>query len=130
LLRKALIAALVVAPFMYSPSEASAQTGLDRAAVATARAQEVGAAQNSHARQDMPAGVAERFAGQTLPPGIRWTRPEPEAPVTESDTGTTDPGTTDPGTTDPGTTEPVCLAYQNVLVGFSYQQVCVLWGSL
>jgi len=124
LLRKALIAALVVAPFVYSPSDASAQTGLDRAAVSTARAVEVGAAQNSHARQDLPAGLVGR---ETLPPGINWTRPAPveEEPVTESDTGTTDTGTTDTGTS-----EPVCLAYQNVLVGFTYQQVCVLWGSL
>lgn len=117
LLRKALFAALVVAPFVYSPSEASAQTGLDRAAVATEKAEEVGAAQNSHAQQDLPAGIAKRFSEQTLPPGIRWTRPEPEAPPTGSGDGTTGGDTT------------VCLAYRTVLVGFQVIQECYLWGT-
>jgi len=123
LLRKALLAALVVAPLVYSPSEASAQRGLDRAAVATERAEEVGAAQNSQARQDLPAGVARRFSGQTLPPGIRRTRPEPAPPTTESDTDTTD------DTTSGGDT-PVCLFYHTVIVGFRVIQECTLWGTL
>jgi hypothetical protein len=102
-----------------SPSELSAQTGLDRAAAATARAEEEGAAQNSHAQQDVPAGVLRRFAGQTLPPGIRRTRPQPTEP---------DPEPTEPVIPDAGT--PVCLIYQTVVSGFSVTQVCVLWGTL
>ena len=127
LLRKALLAALVVAPFLYSPSEASAQRGLDRAAVATARAEEVGAGQNSQAPQDLPAGVARRFSGQTLPPGIRRTRPQPEAPPTEPDDGTTGDDTTGEDTTGDDTT--VCLAYRTVIVGFRVVQECYLWGT-
>ena len=117
LLRKALMAALVIAPFVYSPSAAVAQS--------SARADEVGAGQKSHANQNMPQGVANRFDGQTLPPGIRRTRQQESEPVDET---VPDDGTGDTG--DTGTSEPVCLAYQNVLVGFTYQQVCVLWGSL
>lgn len=128
LLRKAVLAALVVAPFVYGPSEASAQTGLDRAAVATARAEEVGAGQNSHANQDMPAGVAGRFSEQTLPPGIRRTRPEPTTTV--ADDTTSDDTTGDDTTPDDGGGTPVCLAYETVLVGFTVTQVCILWGTL
>lgn len=118
--RKALLIALVVAPFVYSPSEASAQRGLDRAAVATARADEVGAAQNSNARQDLPPGIERRFAGQTLPPGIRRTRPAP--PTTGDDSGSTGDDTTTDAT-------PVCLLYETVWVGFSVTQQCVLWST-
>jgi len=135
LLRKALMAALVVAPFVYSPSAASAQRGLDRAAVASSHAEDVGAGQQSHANQEMPRGIVQRFTEDLLPPGIRRTRnvedsePAAEPDTGTTDTGTTDPGTTDPGTTDPGTTAPVCLAYQTVLVGFTVTQVCILWSN-
>jgi hypothetical protein len=131
LLRKALMAALVVAPFVYSPSAASAQQrGLDRAAVASEHADEVGAGQQSRAHQDMPRGIVQRFADQVLPPGIRRTRhQEDSAPAAESNDGATDTGTTDTGTTDPGTTDPVCLSYTTVLVGFTVTQVCTLWSN-
>ena len=130
LLRKALMVALVVTPFLYSPSAASAQSGLDRAAAATEHADEVGAGQQSHARQDMPRGIVQRFADQVLPPGLRRTRSvEDSEPAAESNDGETDTGTTDTGTTDPGTTDPVCLAYDTVLVGFTVTQVCILWSN-
>jgi hypothetical protein len=149
LLRKALMVALVVTPFVCSPSTASAQhreeRGHDRAAVASSHADEVGAGQHSHARQEMPRGIVQRFTEDWLPPGIRRTRhhedsepaTEPDTGTTDTgttdtgttDTGTTDTGTTDTGTTDPGTTAPVCLAYQTVVVGFSVTQVCVLWSN-
>lgn len=117
LLRKALMVALVAAPFVYSPSRASAQSGLERAANATAHAVEVGAAQNSHARQDMPAGLADR---ETLPPGINWNRP----PVvsTSSDDGSGDDSTS-------GGSDPVCLQWEVVWSGFSSTQECVLWDT-
>jgi hypothetical protein len=119
LLRKALLVALVVAPFVYSPSQASAQSGLDQAAVATAKkAVEVGAAQNSHAPQDLPPGLADR---ETLPPGINWTR-QLEASTTSSDDDGADDGTS-------GGSDPVCLAWETVWSGFTSTQVCVLWGT-
>ena len=114
LLRRAILAALVVAPFVYSPSEASAQTGRDRAAVATANAEAVGAAQNSQAPEALPPGIAKQ-SGQTLPPGIRWTRGEPAAPPT------------DDGTT--GGDDLVCLAWETVVSGFTVTQECILWGT-
>ena len=132
LLRKALVAALVVAPFVYSPSAASAQSGLDRAADRTAHADEVGAGQRSHAHQEMPRGIAKRFGDDRLPPGIRRTRhsetppppppPEEETPVTDTtgDTGGGDP---------PPDPTPVCLNWITVVSGFSVTQQCTLWST-
>ena len=117
LLQRALFAALIIAPFVCGPSEAAAQTGLDHAAVATANAEDVGAAQNSQAPQDLPTGIAQRFADQTLPPGLRSTRGDAVAPPAD-DTGT-----------DTGTEDPVCLVWETVFSGFSFTQVCVVWGT-
>ena len=116
LLRKALMAALVVAPFVVSPSLGAAQTGLDRAAVATAQADAVGAGQNSQAPSDLPPGISKRFSGQTLPPGIRRTRDAGAAPQND-------------GTDDSSEETLVCLLYETVFEGFTVKQVCVLWGT-
>jgi hypothetical protein len=112
-----MIAALVVAPFLYSPSVASAQDNRGQA-----RADEVGAGQHSQANQALPPGIAKKPSDRPLPPGIRRTRgepvvaePEPVVPVTEPEP--------EP---DP---VPVCLAYQTVWSGFSSTQVCILWGT-
>jgi hypothetical protein len=77
---KILLAALVAASLTWSPAAVSAQErGLDRAATATARADEVlsGKTQGAKKEKDMPAGIARRFDGATLPPGIQRTRPTP-----------------------------------------------------
>ena len=96
LLRKVLLAAVVVAPMAWSPATVSAQArGLDRAAAATAQADAVaGWTKNRAAKRpkSLPPGVARGFVGQTLPPGISRTRPAPEpAPEAEPDP-TCEPG--------------------------------------
>lgn len=81
----------------WSPAEASAQdTGLERAAVATANAEAVAGWQNGKSEKDRsekPRGIARVFGGMTLPPGIRrlfggddpepQPEPEIETPPTE-----------------------------------------------
>ena len=82
LLRRVLLAAVVVAPLAWTSAPVSAQQGLDRAAAATAQADAVaGWTKNRAAKRptELPLGVAKRFEGQTLPPGISRTFPVPEA---------------------------------------------------
>jgi len=82
LLRRVLLAAVVVAPLVWTPAPVSAQQGLDRAAAATAQADAVaGWTKNRAAKRptDLPRGIAKRFEGQTLPPGISRTFPVHEA---------------------------------------------------
>jgi hypothetical protein len=85
-LRKILLAALVAAPLAWSPATVFAQErGTERAAVATAQANATAGWTNSRATNrpsELPAGVAARFQGETLPPGIDRTRPQ-TAPVPE-----------------------------------------------
>lgn len=86
LLRKVLFVAIAVAPLVLSPTTVEAQNrGLDRATVASADGQERAEAHGKRANKrhgGLPAGVAKRFEGQALPPGIRRTRRAP-APVPE-----------------------------------------------
>jgi hypothetical protein len=82
LLRTVLLAAVVAAPLAWTPAPLSAQQGLDRAAAATAQADAVaGWTKNRAAKRstDLPRGIAKRFEGQTLPPGIRRTRSAPQS---------------------------------------------------
>lgn len=83
-LRTILLAAAVTAPLAFQPTSASAQSrGLDRAAVATARAESVaGWTKNRAAKRPsaIPKGVGKVFGGGTLPPGIRRTRQPAASP--------------------------------------------------
>ena len=79
LLRKVFLAAVVVAPLAWTPAPVSAQQGLDRAEVATAQADAVAAGTKSRAPKGLPLGIAKRFEGQTLPPGISRRSTIPEA---------------------------------------------------
>ncbi|MSR21603.1 MAG: hypothetical protein EXR91_11630 [Gemmatimonadetes bacterium] len=89
-LRNIVLAAAVAVPLAWTSAPVSAQQrGLDRAAVATARADSVvDANNNSESRRpaEPPKGIVRRFGeglANMLPPGIRrWFSSEPE-PVPE-----------------------------------------------
>jgi hypothetical protein len=95
LLRKVLFTA-VLAAAVSTPAQLTAQErGLDRAATASANGDANSAkAQSGKAQSGLPRGIAKRFEGETLPPGIRRTRgdsepvdvePEPDPEVEEPD---------------------------------------------
>lgn len=88
LFRKILLVAAVASPLALSPAPVAAQErGTDRAATATAQADAVAAGTKGRAAKRptaVPSGIARNFPGQTLPPGIRRTRPAPApAPAPE-----------------------------------------------
>jgi hypothetical protein len=91
-LRTILLAAVVTGPLVSQPTSASAQAqGLDRAVVATARAESVaGWTKNQAAKRPsaLPKGIQKDLGEGTLPPGIRRTRQAaapPPPPASEPD---------------------------------------------
>ncbi len=92
-IRKHFLIGVVGAALAWSPAPADAQQGLDRAAVARAEADAVGAATRGKAvgrPAGLPKGAGRRFDDRTLPPGLGRTRqasaPAPDpAPDPEPD---------------------------------------------
>ena len=89
--RKLIIAAALVAPLAWSPANLSAQSrGLDRAAVATATAEQNAGWTNGNATgrpTAVPTGVANAHGDGTLPPGISRTRQTATTGTTPDDAG-------------------------------------------